>query len=73
MASNETTNALLAAVTDQWERGKDIAQRAGVGARTVGPRLAAIYDAGRGDVSKPQIDRRWTQEFGGVYLYRKVA
>lgn len=37
---------LLAAVTDEWERGKTIAERAGIDSRTAGPRLAVLERQG---------------------------
>jgi hypothetical protein len=37
---------LLEAVTDEWERGKTIAQRAGIDSRTAGPRLATLVRQG---------------------------
>jgi hypothetical protein len=40
------TGGLLAAVTDEWERGKVIAERAGIDSRTAGPRLASLERQG---------------------------
>lgn len=55
---------LLAAVRDDWERGKVIAERAGIDSRTAGPRLAALAREGL-------VATSWTERHGGVRLYRR--
>lgn len=55
---------LLAAVTDEWERGLVIAERAGIDSRTAGPRLAALEREG-------MVAASWTDKHGGVRLYRR--
>jgi hypothetical protein len=58
---------LLAAVTDEWERGKTIAARAGMDSRTAGPRLAALE---RGGFVKSK-GTPWDGPDRGVKLYRR--
>lgn len=55
---------LLAAVTDEWERGMTIAERAGIDSRTAGPKLAALE-------REALVATSWTDKHGGVRLYRR--
>ena len=55
---------LLAAVRDDWERGKVIAERAGIDSRTAGPRLASLVRDGF-------VAESWTDRHRGVRLYRR--
>lgn len=55
---------LLAAVTDEWERGLVIAERAGIDSRTLGQRMLRLIREGL-------VEKSWTDKYGGVTLYRR--
>lgn len=58
---------LLAAVRDEWERGKTIAERAGIDSRTAGMRLGALERDG----FVQSKATRWDGPERGVKLYRR--
>ncbi len=58
---------LFNAVSDEWERGKVIADRAGINPRTGGPRLAALVRGG--SVIERQAESDTVA--GRVKLYRR--